>query len=285
MSHYLDRHEFHAELTVCKKKNDLSGKALEMFKLLAREVSRTYYFENDADRKDAQASAMQDLWKYWRGFKECNVVQLEVQRNLVIDDSLTIHIHNCNKPLTYIVAAKQNLNSRQFEIGKNINGSLANMITAVKFRDLPKVEIFVDKIKNKITLMDKHNGDDLSVKSFVSFESGGKEPYIRPNIKKKDKKTKEYKEWKELSQTKFKELKKQMSETGINLTYDDKGDYYSIATNRMYFSAPPNAFSYFTTVTRNGILKSIGKLHPKGFKGNKLSLDNVNRENNGMYNL
>ena len=56
--------------------------------------------------------------------------------------------------------------------------------------------------------------------------------------------------------------------------------------NVHWFKKPPNAFSYFTSITRRGILKSINKVNPPILRnGNKISMDQINLENNGMYNF
>lgn len=283
--HYLDRNEYHKELTACKKKNELSKEAISMFRTHAKECARAFYFDNDEDRKDAIASAIHDLWKYWRGFKECNVVQLKIVRNFVPGESIIVNIHKC-KQMIYTSSDKRDLNKRQFLIGKNINATLANLIEVVEFRDKDKLEIFVDKIKNKITFMDKHNGNDLSIKSLVDVEYKTKQPFVEIIKKKKDKKTKEYKEWKKMSPKEYTDHQKVMLSTGVDVVFDETEDAYYLTYSRFYFTDPPNAFSYYTSVARNGILKFINKMNPKNFKNsNRVSIDSINGDKNGMFNL
>ena len=283
--HYLDRNEYHKELTKCKKKDELSPLAINMFRLHAKECARAFFFDSDEDRKDAIASAVHDLWKYWRGFKECNVVQLKIVRNFVPGDTIIVDIHKCKK-VVYTAAEKRDLNKRHFLIGKNINTSLTNLIEVVQYRDKEKLEIFIDKIKNKITFMDKFNGDDLSIKSMVNIEFKSKQPFVEIVKKKKDKKTKEYKEWIKLKPKEFEEVKTKMFAIGIEVAYDKTDDVYILTYNRFYFQDPPNAFSYYTSVARNGILKFINKMNPKHFRNsNKISISSVNSDKNGLFSL
>ncbi len=96
--------------------------------------------------------------------------------------------------------------------------------------------------------MDKYNGDKQSLSSYVDVVFSGEQPIIP------DKK-----------QSKLQEKMK--------------------ATNRYFFQPPPNGFSYFTSIIRNGCLKSINKINPKQLRnGNKLSLHTVNSGENGFYN-
>ena len=54
-----------------------------------------------------------------------------------------------------------------FLIGDTVNNTLKSLTDCIVERDGKILSIYTDKIKNKITLMDKFNGDDLSVKSRV----------------------------------------------------------------------------------------------------------------------
>lgn len=257
---YLNRYKYHDELTICKKQNDLTKRALEMFQVHATETSRNFYFNCEEDRKDAIAVAMHDLFKYWRNFKESNIVQLKINRNFEPMESITIHIYGYGE-VRYVANGKQNSKKRTFLIGDTINNSLKNLTDLITEIDSNILAIYVDKIKNKITLMDKFNGDDLSVKSFVIAESKKIEAEIK--VVSNDPKDKG---------------KKKMENVYL---VDPVKDIF-----KFKFKEPPNAFSYFTTIVRNGILKSINKLNPKQFRdGKKISLDGINTDNNGMFNI
>ncbi len=306
---YLDRIEFHDELTICKKQDALTDRALTMFQTLAKETSRVFYFNCDEDRKDAIAVAMHDLFKYWRNFKESNVVQLKINRNFQPVESIIIYIHGHGR-LRYIASRQQKPEKRMFLIGNTINNSLKNLTDAIEQIDGKVIAIYTDKIKNKITLMDKFNGkkedelrecknqlrgvienikkndvfhlpalkaqlekkkiglvekiNNLNIKSFVVAKSKLIKAEIKSN-KEGDKGKKTIK-------------KVYLVDPNLNSSKDDEF-YYK-------FKDPPNAFSYFTTMVRMGILKSINKINPKHFRsGNKISIDSVNSENNGMFSL
>jgi len=52
------------------------------------------------------------------------------------------------------------------------------------------------------------------------------------------------------------------------------------------FQLPNNAFSYFTSMVNNGMLKFIGLLNPKGKRDvTVLSIEGINSSGNGMYNI
>lgn len=266
---YLDRHTFHGELTICKKQDDLTNKALSMFQLLSKETSGDFYFECNDDKKDAIAVAMHDLFKYWRNFKESNIVQLKVNRNFQPTEAVEVFIHG-HKKLRYVAGRSYKPERRMFLIGKTINHTLKSLMDVIKEVDDKLLAIFIDKIKNKITLMDKFNGDDLSIKSYVVVKQKCIEMEVVSKLK--------------ASKTEYipADAKTVKSEKKMIWLVDlDKksGAIYK-------FKEPPNAFSYFTSIVRNGILKSINKINPKHFRnGKKISIDSINQQNNGMFNI
>lgn len=259
---YLDRHEFHNEMAKCKKNGELSKKAIEMLQKFCTEASRDFYFEYPEDQEDAIMQAMHDCLKYWKNFKESNVVQLKFRRNFHIGDRIKIWISNHNNEvMEYVPCEVSNVIFREFAIdlsnGKKdsfaINRSLSNLSSVLGTRDGLILDMFIDKVKSKITLMDKFNGDTHSVNSYVEIiDYDPTNPLIEID----------------------KKQQKQAEKINQN------------AKNRCYFTPPPNGFSYFTSIIRNGCLKSINKVNPKPLRnGNKLSLSMVNSENNGLYNF
>lgn len=272
---YLDRIEFHNELTKCKKavkykestddngeksmvmiEGVLSRTALDMFMLLARETSRDFYFDNEDDKKDAISTATHDLFRYWRNFKESNVVQFKLMRNFIPGETITVNIFGYGE-FTYTAGFDQDLLGRLFKIGPTINSTIKNFESIVNTIDGRFIAIFVDKIKNKITLMDKYNSDDLSVKSYVKIQS---------------------------EKIDVKKVNEDGSLSVIGSTYAVMLDKKT--GNTLFFQDPPNGFSYFTSIARNGCLKSINKIKPKQFRnGNMLSLSHVNSGSNGFYNI
>ena len=283
--HYLDRDEFHNELAVCKKAGELSKRGIKMFQLLAENVARDYYFPSEMDKEDAEARAVHDCWKYWRNFKESNVVQLKFNRQPLIGESIVVVIHvtgGRNITLKYKPYHKQIPKQRYFMIDKTLNYTLQNMMSIVNEQDNKLLEMFLDKVKRKITLMDKHNSDDLSIKSSVTVNQELAKLEITP----KDKML-----WKTLLKT-DKVVAELIEKQGLDaltlpvpiellLTDEDKK-----TGNEHSFKKPPNAFSYFTSMVRNAVLKSINEVNPKEWRnGGKISIDGINSENNGMYNF
>lgn len=303
---YLDRHSFHEELTICKKQDELTSRALTMFQTLAKEVSKGFYFENDEDRKDAVSVAVHDLFKYWRNFKESNVVQLKINRNFVPTENIEVHIHGYGK-LKYVASRKNDPEKRMFLIGDTINNSLKNLTDVIEEVDGSRLVIYTDKIKNKITLMDKFNSEKeerlreqkgvlketmIEIKKEKSKEDIGKN--ANKEITRKiiegleDKKKEILNEIEELSVKSYVIIKSKKVKGD-----KDKKEIYFIKPNEeqsskfeFEFKEPPNAFSYFTSIARNGILKSINKINPKHFRnGNLISIDQINKNNNGMYSI
>ncbi len=176
---YLDRHEFHAELTKCKRAKTLSRAAIDMFKILCTEVSKKYYFKYEADRDDAIASAIYDCYKYWENFKESNVVQLKIMRNFVDNETIILDIANVGK-FTYI-AKSASVRKGEFQISDTPNKTITNLIAAV---DKAIMGVYHDKVKCKITFMDHMNGFDLTIKSRLMVKpSPTNEPLISTKVK------------------------------------------------------------------------------------------------------
>lgn len=240
--HYINRDDFHAELTICKKQNELTRKAIEFFQILAQETSKDFDYQYDADQKDCIAHAVHDCYKYWRGFKECNVVQAEVTRNPIPGEAVVINIVGA-KSQKFTAVDEDTNNPYEFKIGETINKTFEAFVNCVNEQHNDIMEGFLDKIKRKFTIMDKLNGEDLSIKSTLEFVfKNEKDPFV--NMKK-------------------------ITDDG-NIT----------------FKKPPNAFSYFTSVVRNGIKKQLSKIYPKNFKqSNKVSLNGINQNNNGFYSI
>lgn len=254
---YLNRKDFHNELAISKRSGELTRKALKMFETLCKNVSRDFFFEDPEEKKDAEARAMHDLWKYWRNFKESNVIQLKFNRKPVPGEIIKLTIHDKTDPPFILIyeAVDSNPTGRQFLIDKTINYTIGNFIKVVNDLDSTKLEVFHDKVKRVITIMDKHNNDDLSVKSFAT---------ISQQLATGDTEKGEIKE---------------MWMINKNKDYPEDEDTH-------FFKEPPNAFSYFTSMVRNGIIKSINELHPKVLRdGKKISIDRINSNANGLYNM
>lgn len=248
MAHYIDRHEFHAEMVACKKAGEISDKAVKFFHKLATEISKDYLFNIDEDRKDSIIIATTDCWKYWKNFKESNVVQVFFDRNLVSGEKIKVHIKN-HKTYEYTAQSANCRDQHDFLIGETINKTLANLVMAVNGGETIKeikpdaqLAAFLDTINKKVTFMDIYNANDLSIKSDIELQPIAVDP---------------------ISSTKNKHK------------------------HELPFKNPPNAFNYFTSVVRNGILKSLNKFYPDVHKpSNRLSISNFNAEGtNRFYNI
>lgn len=294
--HYLDRNEFHKEMSKCKRNGELSKTALDMLQIFCAEVSRDFFFADAEDQKDAIATSLHDCIKYWKGFKESNLVQLQFNNNFSVGDEIVIFINNVGE-FKYTVSENSDILNREFQIspiqikspiqehfykhvktdidlekwiktekfGKNpteleklslkfkknritsINRELENFATVIRNRDGLYLEVFIDKVKRKMTIMDKHNGSVKSLQSYIIINTKN-EDIITPN-----------------------RTQKKLQQKHNN--------------NFFYFEEPPNAFSYYTSLIRNGIIKSIDKLSPKALRnGMKLSMSHtIDEDGNGIF--
>jgi hypothetical protein len=65
---YLKNTDLLREIVECKKKGELSDKAVDMFRLIAIQSNRKLTYANEQDREDCIASAIEDMIRYWDGF-------------------------------------------------------------------------------------------------------------------------------------------------------------------------------------------------------------------------
>lgn len=319
---YIDKFEYHEEMVKCKKASELSNKVIAMFTIHATEVSKAYWFSDEEERKDAIASAMHDFVCYWKNFKESNVIQLKLVRNFRLGETITLDICNYGV-VTYTAGTKTNETERTFKIKDTTNHSLQELHDLVAKDLIGVVEPSLHKVTMKITFMDIHNANDLSVKSRVGIyvKDATKDEYpelIYVHHKKISKILKsldvlEYNKRqvekhinkieldsrnKKATVDTFKEqiekiisllgaetLEQMMDDVGKALTKLDK----TCDENGVYvheFTDPPNAFNFFTSYCHNGILKGINKTSPKNTRnGVLLNLGSINNDSNGMYNL
>lgn len=239
MGNYINRIEFHQEMVKCKKGGELTKQALTYFSILSRELSKDYYFNYEEDRKDCIMSAVEDCWKYWRSFKESNVARIKFERNFEPGEQFIILI--LNKGDFTFTASSEPEGGNQFLIGETVNKTLTNFMHTANAVDQGSMQVFLDTVKKRITVMDQCNSDDLTIKSSVKLIS--------------------------LDGTEL-------------LSKDAKGN------DSIQFKNPPNAFNYFTSVVRNGILKALQKLYPKGHKiSNKISINVSSGDNSRFYNI
>jgi len=250
MANYIDKKEFHAEMVKCKRSGVLSDRAIRYFQLMANEISKTYYYNHPEDKDDAKARAVQDCFRYWKGFKESNVVQVQFIDNFKERDKVVVEIINCR---TFVfVATEKPKKTNEFQICDTINRSLKSLILAINNSHVEVMEGFLDTIKKKLTIMDKHNADDLTIKSKVQIVS--QDPIIAAPAPKKS---------------------EALPEKAI-----------AAAQNVIEFKNPPDAFCYYTSTVRNGILKVFNELYPDVHKAaNRISLTSFNDHQQRFYNI
>lgn len=277
---YIDRDEFHSEMIKCKRSDALSNRAIQLFGILAKEVSRRYYFEHEEDYDDAAATATYDLLKYWRGFKENSVVQLQIIRNFHPGEVLSINIDNMapllfmaateemmvsGKPVSWVMPVgpdskprfKGKLLCTQFLIGETANKSLMALTALCKNQQFG---VYLDRVKCKITFMDNLNLDPdyTTYNSTVEFF-----PVLTGETFAYDDKGKNVMETVIID---GKSVKQKKMELGLMPISDSK----FITQNRYKFKKSPNSFSYFTSVASNGILKYIDVRNPKALRNGNL---------------
>jgi hypothetical protein len=180
MADYLNKVTYHAELVACKKAGELTKKAVEMYMLHAREVSRAgYYFEYPEDREDAISQAVEDFLKYWKGFRENSVVRMKFKRNFVQGEEIAVHIKGM-QPIIMVAG-------KTFPIGDTVNRSLLQVNEAInkvgESKKLlgsgyayprPCVESTLHQVKSTITIMDNTNiGPDAVSEVTFRLKAGG----------------------------------------------------------------------------------------------------------------
>jgi hypothetical protein len=176
MGDYLNKEIYHKTLVSCKKAGILNKEIMDMYILHAKEVSKAgYYFEYPEDREDAISQAVEDFLKYWRGFRENDVVRLKFKRNFIPGEEITINV--AGLPKINMIANKT------FQIGDTVNRSLLLInnhineignqysITGDGYSYLrPGIECTIHQVKSTITIMDNTNISPDSIDSEVIFK-------------------------------------------------------------------------------------------------------------------
>lgn len=68
MANYVQPEELKAEVLISLEKGELTPRAIEMFQLMAKEMSKKFRYKDEEDRKDCIAFAMMDVIRYWKSF-------------------------------------------------------------------------------------------------------------------------------------------------------------------------------------------------------------------------
>lgn len=156
MAHYIDRNEYHAEIEKSYAKNQLTPRAVEMYQLHAKEVSKLFYFPKDEDREDAVSYAMMDFLRYWKGIKVYSVRELKLKRNFVEGDEIEITIegYGTNKMVPKFEVTNKEV---EFKIGETENKSLDHLAELINRMHKGHISASLHKVTRKINLVDDHN--------------------------------------------------------------------------------------------------------------------------------
>jgi hypothetical protein len=174
--------DYHNEMVACKKKGELSDKAIKMFTIHATEVAKCYNFESIDECSDSIASALHDFVCYWKNFKESNCVQLKLTRNFLPNESLTLILEN-DISYKYIASDVNDIEQRKFKIGNTTNHTLDNLYKLSSDELGSKVHVWLHKVRMKIGFMDQLNSEDLTIFSKVYVKTHHKPIIVDDNKK------------------------------------------------------------------------------------------------------
>lgn len=294
---YIKAEEYHAVMVECKKSGVLSKRAIELFRIHSQEASRKFTYAVEEDRDDCVARAMEDLLRYWKNFKESNVLRLEINRNFSKEDSILLKIENHGDVTFVPVKDKEEFSNVEdefvypFYIGSDINKTLSSIKEEINKNFSGVITAYVDKIKNTLTLMDVHNGHDLDIRSRVLIENRKETFEYHPRMKLKFPILKEpflkvFPEHSDVAKVvDIHKILEKNPEEKIEITVgltNAKTKIPPIDGREVHeFKNPSNAFSYFTTIVSNGIRKQFNKLYPIGFKECDIVYLSINSRDGG----
>ena len=250
MANYLEKIPFNNEMLVCINQNKLTNKSIEMFTLLATEVSRNYNFKYPEERQDAISSALHDFCAYWKGYKYKPVYNVFFERNIKEDEKIIIKIPFKNAEEesfhTYeFVAKKKPILKNEFEIGSTENRSIENLSNMINNMTDIAISTTIHKVTKKITFIDKIN--DVGVYGEIEIHHKLNDQLVKSKQKKFDK---------------------------TSTVIKDK------------FYEPSSAFNWATSVAINGILKSMDKMRPKEWRNGKLlNFSELTNEDDDLYGI
>lgn len=248
MANYLEKKPFNEEMLKCIHRNELTKTSIEMFTLLATEVSGKYSFKYPEDRQDAIASALHDFVSYWRGYKWKPVYNIVLVRNFKEDEKIVIRIPSIDKEKSefdeYVyVAKKKPVHKNEFLIGLTENKSIENLSNLINSFTNINVYSTIHKVTKKITFIDKIN--DIGVYGNIEIHYKVNDQLIK--------------------QKKF--------DKNQSVIYDS-------------FYEPSPAFNWATSVAINGIIKSMDKIKPKDWRGGKLfTFSELSNEDGEVFNF
>lgn len=236
-NHYIDRNRFHQVMTECKKSDRLTDEAVNFFKLLSQNVARKYYYNNSNDSEDATSKAIEDLLKYWKNFKENNLIKINILRNFVDGEQIIIRITNFHE--ISFTAREMPQSQNEFCIRDTPNRTIQDFKHIAQAHQ--HIKIFHDQVKRNLTIMESVN-NETDQKSYIQINEYGGSLVNKKSLK--------------------------------------------ICDGNIYLNPAPNAFSYFTSICNNAVMKFMNLIQPKWLRdGKKVSIQGINEGNNGLYSI
>jgi hypothetical protein len=191
MANYIDPKAFHREMSLCKKNDILSNKAIEYFSTLANEVVKLFYFEDPEESQDAVANSIKDFILYWRNFKEDNLIQLKLNkdRNFIEGEIIEIEVFNTDKKVKFTAREKELKSESDFLIGSTVNKSLENLRDSINTNLKEMIVASLHKVTYKINIIDIYNKPDPEAASTLNIYLKSKVPLLRGEKDAKEKST------------------------------------------------------------------------------------------------
>jgi hypothetical protein len=248
MANYLEKKDFNDEMLVCIAQGKLTTRSIEMFTLLAQNVSTKYNYRYPQDQEDAISSAQHDFCSYWGGYKYKPVYNIVLVRNFLDGERIVIRIPNNNNAKKEFyeyeyVARKHPVHKNDFEIGTTENKSIENLSRLIN--SLPSISIYstIHKVTRKITFIDKVNDVGVYGEIEIHHQIGNQL------------------------------MKAKNFDSTVNIIRDNFGE-------------PSSAFNWATSVAINGIIKSMDKIRPKDWRGgNLITFSELVNEDGEMFGI
>lgn len=248
MANYLEKDDFNNEMLVCIAQGKLTTKSVEMFTLIADNVSTKYNYKHEEDRKDAISSALHDFCAYWGGYKYKPVYNIVLLRNFIDGERIVIRIPNKNNQSKKFyeyeyIARKYPENKNEFLIGITENKSIENLSNLIN--QFPSISIYstIHKVTKKITFIDRAN--EVGVYGEIEIHH----------------------------------------KLGNQLMKAKKFCEQSHVINDFFYE-PSSAFNWATSVAINGIIKSMDKIRPKEWRnGNLMTFSELVNEDGEMFGI
>lgn len=228
---YIEKEDFNQEMLKCIEQNKLTNRSIELFELLATEVSRRYNFKHPEEREDAISSAIHDFASYWGGYKYKPVYNIVVIRNFKDGEKISIQIPNNvsgKMEECFFVSRVNPTKPNEFAIGETENKTLEALCNLINSQAHLPVSSTIHKVTRKITFIDKLNDVGVYGHIQIDFDPSSQLVKTKKHIK------------------------------GSSNISDD-------------FYKPSSAFNWATSVAINGIIKSMNKMRPKEWRNGKLT--------------